>query len=301
MKRIISRYALLCFLSTLTILPAFGQDDEVIKVDSSIVVVSATVRDSQNRPVGGLQRSQFKIFEDGIEQPISSFEPQESPFAAVILLDTSGSMSERISIARSAAINFLDGLRAGDVVSIYNFDSKVAQVQDFSESRDVRDKIFDLKANGMTVLNDAVVEAADRISGRPEKRRAIIVISDGADTQSRESTDKAVKAALAVSATVYTVDMSSIDTGGRDRIQNQGVLKKFAEKTGGYFIPSENGVALRAALRSIVDELRGQYTLAYSPSESKHDGKWHTLEVRISQPNLTIRTRQGYNSPKSKN
>ena len=301
MKRLILRCSLLFFLCTLTILHVMGQEDDVIKIDSSIVILSTTVRDAQNKPVTGLQRSQFKVFEDGIEQPIANFEAQESPFAAVILLDTSGSMSERISIARAAAINFLDGLRNGDVTAIFNFDSQVLQVQDFSESRDVKDKIFDLKANGMTVLNDAIVEASNKLNGRPEKRRAIIVVSDGADTQSRASADEAIKAALAANATVYTVDMSSIDTGGRDRIQNQGALKKFAEKTGGYFIPSENGIALRAALRNIVDELRGQYTLAYTPSEAKHDGKWHTLEVRVSQSNLSVRTRKGYNSPKKNN
>ena len=295
-----TRLLSLSLLGALTILPVMAQEDDVIKVDSSIVVINATVRDPQNRPVAGLQRSQFKIFEDGIEQPISAFETEESPFAAVVLLDTSGSMSERISIARSAAINFLDGLRAGDVAAIYNFDSKVARVLEFSESRDVMDKIFDLKANGMTVLNDAIFEAADQLSARQEKRRAIIVVSDGADTKSRVSADKAIKAALAVNAAVYTVDMSPIDTGGRERMQNQGVLKKFAEKTGGYFISSENGIALRTALRNIVDELRGQYTLAFTPSESKHDGKWHTLEIHVSRPNLSIRTRQGYNSPKSK-
>lgn len=301
MINVVTRSTILVLLATVAILPSWAQEDEVIKVDSSIVVVSTSVRDAQNRPVVGLQRSQFKVFEDGIEQPITSFETQESPFAAVILLDTSGSMSERINIARAAAINFLDGLRDGDVAAIYNFDSRVSQIQDFSESRDVRDRIFDIRANGMTVLNDAIVEAAGRLSARAEKRRAIIVVSDGADTQSRSSADKAIRAALAVNATVYTVDMSSIGTGGRDRMQNQGVLKKFAEKTGGYFIPSENGIALRGALRSIVDELRAQYTVAYAPSESRHDGKWHSLEVRVSQPNLTIRSRQGYNSPKTKN
>lgn len=300
MRPCTSSLLILVFITSFAVICAVAQDDDVIKVDSSIVVISTTVQDAQNRPVSGLQRNQFKIFEDGVEQPISSFQTEESPFAAVVLLDTSGSMKERISMARSAAINFLDGLRGGDLAAIYNFDSKVAKVQEFSESRDVIDKIFDLKANGMTVLNDAIVEAANQLSVRPEKRRAIIVVSDGADTQSRASADKAIKAALAVNAVIYTVDMSGIDMGGRDRMQNQGALKKFAEKTGGYFISTENGMALRNALRSIVDELRGQYTLAYSPSPAKNDGKWHTLEVRVSRPNLTIRTRQGYNSPKSK-
>jgi len=305
MLAILRQIRTLAFLTTVLVFVNFhalGQDDdgEVVKIDSSLIVLNATVRDLQNRPVIGLPKSLFQIFEDGVEQSIASFETQETPFAAVVLLDTSGSMRERISVARSAAINFLDGLRPGDMTAIYRFDSTVAQVQDFSGSRDVADRIFDLKANGMTVLNDAIVEAAAQLTSRPEARKAIIVISDGADTKSGNSAEKAVRAALAANATIYTVDMSSIQEAGASRMQNQGVLKSFAAKTGGFFISSEDGLALRSALRSIVDELRSQYTLAYSPKEPKFDGKWHAIELRVAKPNLTIRTRKGYNAPKKK-
>ncbi|HYJ91096.1 MAG TPA: VWA domain-containing protein, partial [Pyrinomonadaceae bacterium] len=233
-----------------------------------------------------------------VQQQIISLETQEAPFAAVILFDTSGSMEPRISIARAAAINFLDGLRADDVTAIYKFDSTIDMVQDFSDSRDVSDKIFDLKARGMTALNDAVYKAVGELSKRNEPRKAIIVISDGADTFSSHSADKALKMALAANVTIYTVDMSSMETSGNDRRQNQGVLRNFAEKTGGTFISTENGQAMRGALKGIVDELRIQYTLSYEPSNLKHDGKWHALELRVARPNLLIRTRQGYNAPK---
>jgi Ca-activated chloride channel family protein len=276
-----------------------AQDDEaVVKIDSSIVVMNATVRDIQNRPVNGLTERDFKIFEDGVQQPIVSFQTQDASFAAVILIDTSGSMTERISIARSAAINFLDGLRPDDVAAIYRFDSSVTLVQEFSDSRDVSEKIFDLKARGMTVLNDAIYKAANDLRSRPEKRKAIIVISDGADTFSGRSADKALKAALAENVTVYTVDMSTMDGNTAARRQNQGVLRNFAERSGGVFISTESGIALREALRNIVNELRVQYTLAFEPSSAKRDGKWHALELRVSRPNLTIRTRQGYNAVK---
>jgi Ca-activated chloride channel family protein len=274
-------------------------EDEVIKVDSSLVVLNATIRDAQNRPVSGLQQKDFKIYEDGVQQQVLSFETQEAPFAAVILFDTSGSMESRISIARAAAINFLDGLRADDVTAIYKFDSKIDMVQDFSDSRDVSDKIFDLKANGMTALNDAVYKAASELSGRSEKRKAIVIISDGADNMSSHSMEKALKAALAANITIYSLDMSSMETNAADRRQNQGVLRNFAEKTGGTFVSTENGLAMRAALKAIVDELQIQYTLSYEPATLKHDGKWHALELRVARPNLIIRTRQGYNSPKT--
>ncbi|HEX8638481.1 MAG TPA: VWA domain-containing protein, partial [Pyrinomonadaceae bacterium] len=275
-------------------------DDEIIKVDSSIVLMNAVITDSEGKPVGGLKKNQFKIFEDGAEQEISIFETQETPFAAVILLDTSGSMEQRISLARSAAINFLDGLRRDDSAAIYNFDTKVSLIQDFSNSRDVAEKVFDLKAYGYTALNDAVYKAAAELANRPEKRRAIIVLSDGADNKSARSAEKALKAANLAGATVYTVDMSAIDTGGRDRMQNQGVLKNFAEKTGGIFVPTPGGNALRQAFKNIVAELGVQYTLGYQSSNSKKDGKWRAIEIKVARPNLSIRTRKGYNAEKEK-
>jgi Ca-activated chloride channel family protein len=296
--------AVLLFLLVATSLltsSALAQDeDEIVKVDSSIVVLNAFITNAEGREVNGLKQSQFRVFEDGIEQPISFFTAEETPFAAAILIDTSGSMEDRVTLARSAAIRFLDGLRADDVVAIYNFDSKVKQIQDFSHNGDLSDAFFDLKASGMTVLNDAVREAAGALSKRKEKRKAIIVLSDGADTQSKTSAEKALKSALAADVLIYTVDMSAIDTPGKEKVQNQGVLKNFAEKTGGFFVATPGGIALRDAFIRVVNELGNQYTIGYQPLTPKHDGKWHALELRVGRPNLTIRTRAGYNAPKSK-
>ncbi len=276
-------------------------DDEAIRVESSLVIVNATITDAKGKPVGGLKQSQFQIFEDGKEQKIEFFEAEKTPFAAVILLDSSGSMEQRVSLARSAAIQFLDRLRSDDVTAIYNFDSKISLVQDFSNSRDIYEGIFDIKANGMTMLNDAIFKAAEELSKRPEKRRAIIVLSDGADTQSRRSSDKALKAALTANATIYTVDMSALDSGNqRQRMQNQGVLKTFAEKSGGRFIATPGGVAMRDAFKNIVEELGIQYTFGYQPTNTAKDGKWRAIELKTAKTDLTIRTRQGYNAPKAK-
>lgn len=272
---------------------AAGQDDEVYTVDSSVVILNATVADSSGRHVTGLMRNQFKVLEDGVEQEVSYFAAEETPFAAVILLDTSGSMEERVTLARAAAIRFLDGLRSSDNAAVYSFDSKVSLVQPFSNSRDVVEKIFDLKSKGMTVLNDAIFEAAGELSKRPEKRRAIIVLSDGEDTMSKKSDEKAMKAALAANASIYTIDMSSISMPMAQRAKSQSALKKFAEKTGGTFVATPGGAAMRDAFRNIVDELGAQYTVGYQPT-SKKDGKWHALELRVSKPSLTIRTRKGY-------
>lgn len=296
-----NRILLILLLTFLTFNFVHAQkDDDVITVDSSIVVLNAAVIDAAGKAVGGLEQKHFRVFEDAVEQKIEYFGAEDTPFAAVILLDTSGSMEERVTLARSAAIQFIAGLRYEDNVAIYNFHSKIDLVQDFSNNRNLREQAFDLKADGMTVLNDAIYKAAQLLSARAEKRRAIIVLSDGADTQSGKSSDSALKAALLANASIYTVDMSAINSAGKDRFQNQAVLKNFAEKTGGKFVATPGGIAMRDAFKRIVEELGAQYTIAYQPSSTVKDGKWRAVEVRISRPNLTIRTRKGYNAPKSK-
>ena len=301
-RRVLACLALSTLLIFTSVSVSAQNDDDVVTVDSSIVVLNASITDTSGARVSGLTRSQFRVFEDGVEQQISFFEAEQAPFAAVILIDTSGSMEQRISMARSAAIRFLDGLRGDDVAAIFNFDSKVKPVQDFSNSRDLRgEALFDLKAYGMTVLNDAIREAAAALETRPERRKAIIVLSDGEDTQSKASADKALKAALASGITIYTVDMSGTDGGGsKQRMQNQGVLKTFAEKTGGFFVATPGGVAMRDAFQKIVGELGNQYTIGFQPAVENRDGKWHAIELRVTRPNLSIRTRKGYNAPKGK-
>jgi len=276
-----------------------GQDDDkVITVESSTVLLNATILDAGGRAVAGLKPEVFSVYENGVKQEISYFSAAETPFAAVILIDTSGSMESRVSMARAAAINFLDGLRDNDRAAIYRFASKVELVQDFSGSRDVNEALFDIRADGMTALNDSIFRAAEELKARPEKRRAIIVLSDGADTISGKSSDKALKAALDAGANVYTIDMSDPNAAGKERMQSQGALKNFAEKSGGKFVATPGGAALRQAFKDIVDELGIQYTLGYEPADQKKDGKWRAIELKVARPNLTIRTRKGYHAAK---
>lgn len=290
---------LFLFVLLVASLTFHAQDDDApIKVDSTLVVLNATITDLDGRPVSGLQRPRFSVFEDGVEQKLEFFSAEETPFAAIILLDTSGSMEQRVSMARAAAIRFLVGLRENDVAAVYRFDSKVTKVQDFSEQRDADERIFELKSNGMTKLNDAIVKAAEELAKRPEKRRAIIVLSDGEDTFSGRSADYALKAALQADASIYTVDMSGAD--GSRRMQNIGILKNFAEKTGGRFVATPGGLAMREAFEQVVAELGTQYTLAYEPKNTAKDGKWRAIELRVARRNLIIRTRKGYSAPKSK-
>jgi VWFA-related protein len=190
-------------------------------------------------------------------------------------------------------------LREEDVSAVYNFDSKVEQAQDFSAGRDLPPLAYGLKARGMTALNDAIVRAAVDLSKRPEKRRAIIVLSDGEDTHSGASQDKALANALAANATIYTVDMADQTTPLMKRAVSAGALRNYASKSGGRYVPTPGGQALSDAFAGIVAELSNQYTIGYQPTNRARDGRWRTIEVKLARPQLDARTRRGYKSPKA--
>ena len=276
---------------------AQDQDDDVVRVNADLVVVNATVLDKNGKFISGLKRTDFQIFEDGTEQKVASFTAEETPFAAAILLDTSGSMETRLTLGRSAAIRFLDGLRDEDVAAVYNFDVKVEQMQYFSPGRDLPARAFGLRTKPMTVLNDAVLRAADDLAKRAEKRRAIVVLSDGGENSSRASSDKALNHALQAGATIYAVNMS--DTGPARDIVGASILKNLADKSGGRYVASPGGMELREAFASIAEELGHQYTIAYRPLNRDRDGRWRAIQVKLDRPDVTVRTRKGYRAPKS--
>ncbi|HJQ33218.1 MAG TPA: VWA domain-containing protein [Pyrinomonadaceae bacterium] len=274
-------------------------DEDVVRVNSDLVVLNVTVTDGQGLYVHKLTRPDFKIFEDGREQRISLFTVEETPFAAAILLDTSGSMESRLTLARAAAIRFLEGLREEDVAAVYHFGSDVEQLQDFSPGRDLPPVAYDLRSKGMTALNDAVLRAAKDLSQRPEKRRAIIVLSDGADNKSGASAEKALNAALAAGATIYTVDMMDPAAQGSEKMMAAGALKGYAAKSGGRYVSKPGGAALDEAFKGILEELSNQYTLGYRPENTARDGRWRAIQLKLARPGLNARTKNGYRAPKS--
>lgn len=293
--------SLLVVLIVSTSVAVAQDDDDVVRTNTDLVVLNLTVTDKAGQYVKGLKRGDFKLYIDGAEvnpDTIAGFSFQEAPYAAVLLLDSSGSMEERFSLARSAAIRFLDGLREVDVAAVFRFDSKVERVQDFSGGRDLAPTAYAIRANGMTTLNDAIVKAADELVSRTEHRKAIVILSDGMDTQSKASGDKAVERALAVGASIFAVDMAQMDVAGARRQSGAASLKAFADKTGGRFVATPGGPALRDAFTSIADELGHQYTLSYRPTDQNRDGKWHTIEVKVNREEAKVRTRKGFRVPK---
>jgi Ca-activated chloride channel family protein len=279
-----------------------GPEDEVISLETNLVVANVTVTDGSGNYVSGLKAQDFTLLENNARQRILSFSYEETPFAAVILLDVSGSIENKLSLARAACGNFVERIRDGDVFAIYSFSGvKVKTLQDFTEVRDLPDSIWDLRADGETPLYDGIVKASDALSKRPERRRAIILISDGADTKSRASLDEATRRAVGAQVSLYAVDLSDKAVfGTMSRDNGAEIMKTLATKTGGKFFGAPGGAKLREALSNTVEELRNQYTLTYESANEKLDGKWRAIEVRIAKPGLNIRTRQGYYAQKKK-
>jgi Ca-activated chloride channel family protein len=272
------------------------QAQEVVSLDTNLVVLNVTVTDQKENYVAGLKVDDFSVFEDGVPQLISSFSFSEMPFAAVILVDTSASMAPKLSLARAACARFAEGIRVGDMVAIYSFGgTRVRQIQDFTESRDVHPLLWEIRAEGETPLYDSIVEAAEALSRRPERRRAILIISDGADTSSRASFEEAMRKAIAAGVAIYSVDLSDSALYRRSVRDSGGeVLKALSSRTGGRHFITPGGSKLREAFEQTVEELRNQYTITYEPLNERQDGRWRSIEVKLKQPELNIRTRQGY-------
>ncbi|MFN6203286.1 MAG: VWA domain-containing protein [Acidobacteriota bacterium] len=274
------------------------RQEETLAIETNLVVVNVTIRDQKHQFVPNLTLRNFRILEEEVEQKILSFDYEENPFAGAILLDASGSMESRLSLVRAACAIFVDRLREGDSYSIFSFgDAKVKLLQDFTEIRDIPDAVWDLRARGTTTLYDAIVTAAEALARRAERRRAILVVSDGADNQSRASLDEAIRRAVEAQLVVYAVDMS--ESGPGSPHGGAAALRALATRTGGRFFTSPGGNRLREAFAETIDELHHQYTLTYSSSlddaaSGRRDGRWRTIEVRIDRPGLDIRTRQGY-------
>jgi Ca-activated chloride channel family protein len=298
-SRFFRRLALCAILSAASshLLLAQAQDqDEVINVESNLIVLNVTVTDARGAYVHGLTKTDFQVFEDEKSQPISTFSVEDTPFAVAILLDSSGSMEGRMTLARAAAIRFLDSLRENDVAAVYRFYSKIELMQDFSSSRDLTSLAYGVKAEGLTLLNDAIKRAAQDLAKRSEKRKAILVLSDGADYGSRASQNQALDAALDADVTIYTVEISSTETHPAAR--PTASLRAFANKSGGRYISTPGGQALREAFQEISEELSNQYTIGYQMPAGARDGKWRTIAVTSSRPALKLRTRDGYRAPK---
>ena len=173
-------------------------DDDAVRLHSDLVVANLIVTDASGQYAHGLNAKDFIVLEDGAPQSINSFLAEEAPFAAAILIDMSESMGYKFGLVRAAAASFVDHIRDNDQVAVYGFNNKVKLFQDFSDLRDISEYVWDAKAEDNTRLYDCANEALDALERRTEKRKAILLISDGWDTtSSKASFDSVMKKALA--------------------------------------------------------------------------------------------------------
>ena len=278
------------------------KDDE-IKLSSELILMNITVTSTSGDFIRNLTKEHFNITEEGKPQKVEFFGAEKTPFAAAILLDVSGGMEDKIRLAKVGMAQFADHLGADDVLAVYQFGNEIKKLQDFTSDRDISDYMWDAEAKGETRIYDCLVEAVEAMSKRDERRRAILIVSDGMDNRSSHTLDDSLRRALAANVVIYSIDLIGSAGGGRvatEELQGHAVLKQMAEKTGGRYLPSPGGSHLTEALTKVVEELNNEYTVGYYSTNEKRDGKWRRVEVQLPKPNVSIHTRAGYYAPKDK-
>jgi Ca-activated chloride channel family protein len=282
-----------------------ADQDDTVRLHSDLVVLTVTVTGAAGQYAHGLKEKDFTVFEDGALQTVHSFFSEESPFAAAILMDMSASMESKFGLVRAAAASFVDQIRADDQVAVYGFNNKVRLFQEFTNVRDISEYVWEAEAEGNTRLYDCMSEAIDALSRREEKRRAILLISDGWDSSSQKASFGSVmKKAHTAGVTVYSIDLidNNMLTGSTQQVlflrRGRKEMQDLADQTGGRYIHSPQGDKLEEGFVNIVEELRNQYTLTYYSTNQKRDGRWRKLSVATGRQGLATRTRRGYFAPK---
>lgn len=282
-----------------------ADQDDTVRLHSDLVVLTVTVTDAAGQYAHGLKEKDLTVFEDGAPQSVYSFFAEETPFAAAILMDMSASMEGKFGLVRAAAASFIDQIREDDQVAVYGFNNKVRLFQEFTNVRDISEYVWEAEAEGNTRLYDCMSEAIDALTRREEKRRAILLISDGWDSSSQKaSLDSVMKKAHSAGVTIYCLDLidNNMLTGSAKEVlflrRGRKEMQEFAEQTGGRYIHSPQGDKLEEGFINIVDELRNQYTLTYYSTNQKRDGRWRKLSITTGRQGLATRTRRGYYAPK---
>jgi Ca-activated chloride channel family protein len=269
-----------------------------LSVDVNLVNVLFTVSDRKGRLVTSLARENFRVYDDNQRQVITHFSSEtELPLTIALIIDTSGSIVDKVDFEREAAIQFLEStLRRGlDKALLVTFDLQISLVQDYTDDVATLARAAEtIRVGGGTPLYDAVYVTATQKLARQPGRRIAILISDGIDTTSRKSIQDALRGAHENDTTIYCISTNGIrkDYPGSD--SGNKVLRKLAEETGGHaFFPSKTK-ELAAAFKKLNEELRAQYTLAYGPSEARQDGAFHKIRIETDDRRLRVQARNGY-------
>jgi Ca-activated chloride channel family protein len=281
--------------------PRISDQTYRISVDLVNVFCSAYNKDTKSY-VTNLSREDFTILEDGQKQEIKNFARETNmPLNIALLVDTSQSVAPKLKFEQAAATNFFyTVLKEADRAMLVTFDTAISLVQDFTgDPNKLAKQIGKIQAAGNTALFDAIVRTCDEKLIREPGRKAIVILSDGADSASTETFERAREMAQTADATIFSV---SINRGGlfgvgSDSRGGDKVLQQLANETGGKALFPFVVEDLDSAFREIGQELRSQYYLGYISSNPKRDGSYRKIEIKVRDNKLKLNNRKGYFAP----
>jgi len=275
-----------------------GSPRPTLRVESSLVLVPVSVSDSMGRNVTGLEKENFRVFDNKVEQKIVQFAMDDEPVAVGFVFDTSGSMGNKLALSREAVREFVKTGNPEDEFCLVKFDSAPKLVVPLTrDAEEIENQLFFTQSRGTTALLDAVLLVLQELKKSSKNKKAVLVISDGGENNSRYSQSEVKNRLLESDALIYCIGVFG---GGRSPEEAAGpwLLRQIAEETGGRLYPAEG---LASTAHAISLELRHRYLLAYSPNNLQRDGRYHRLEVKMITPRglkpLHAHWREGYFAP----
>lgn len=273
-----------------------------VKVDVDLVLVPVIVTDQMDRLVIGLEKDNFVLYDGAQQQVIRNLSAEDAPLSLGVIFDTSSSMYGKIERARQAVVQFLRSANPEDEFFLIQFANRPNLLVDFTSSVDeIQSEISKATPDGGTALLDAVYFGLDRMKRARNERKALLIVSDGAENYSRYTLKELWP--LVEEAGVQIYAMGIFDEAPRGRAEREGpdLLGALTNITGGRTIPVRKLKNIGDAADRLALELRNQYLIAYKPSELAHDGKWHRISVRVipmqNNSRLRVYAKRGYYAP----
>jgi Ca-activated chloride channel family protein len=271
-------------------------------LDTTLVLIPATVTDSMNRFVLGLHKEDFHLYEDGAEQTIANLSGEDAPLSVGLLFDTSGSMTDKVRTARRAASQFLRTMNGQDEAFLIEFGDQASLTVPFtSQLEEIQSKLASASAGGLTALFDGAQMALKEMQKAKNPRKAILIISDGGDNNSRYSAREIESLVREADVQVYAMGVfqpSILPSLSKEEVSGPRLLSQLAEQTGGRAFTATDPNDLPSVAARIAIELRNQYVLGYRPKNQNKDGKYRRVELKVTPPagipNLKVHWRLGY-------
>lgn len=276
-----------------------------IRVDSTLVLIPVTVTDPLNRFVTGLDRENFRVFEDKAEQRVVQFSSEDAPLSVGVVFDCSGSMGSKLEKSRQAVAQFFKTANPEDEFFLVQFSDRAEMVHAFTTNiEEIQNRLTFTQSKGKTALLDGIYMALHQMKKGKNPRKALLVISDGGDNNSRYTESEIKNLVREADVQIYAIGIyEPISSRGRtaEELSGPGLLTDIAEQTGGRQYSVENLNELPDIAAKIGIELRNQYILGYSPSNQERDGKYRRVQVKLVQPRglppLRAFWRTGYYAP----